>query len=89
MPQSASSEHVSTMLSWSSGEFYNSWLFAIERHNVRRCRFELPGSIVICGMVFASIEKARVRGELSFGHFLPPLVCAFAPEAAAVMKREI
>jgi hypothetical protein len=56
---------------------------------VRRCRFELPGSIVICGMVFASIEKAGVRGELSFGHFLPPLVCAFAPEAAAVMKREI
>jgi hypothetical protein len=40
-------------------------------------------------MVFASIEKAGVRGELSFGHFLPPLVCAFEPEAAAVMKREI
>ena len=57
---------------------------------MRRCRFELPGERHLpYGMVFASIEQATVRGELSFGHSLPPLVCAFVPETAAVMKREI
>ena len=80
---------ASAMLSWNSGVFYNSWLFAMHEGImcggvVSSCRESL-----IYGMVFASIEQATVRGELSFGHFLPPLVCAFVPETAAVMKREI
>ena len=91
IPHSASGEDMFTMLSfiWNSGVFYNSWLFAMHERIMRGAVVSSCQESRICGMVLASIEKARVRRELRFGHFLPALVSAFAPETAAVMKREI